>query len=192
MNKRLHDVKILAVVGLAGAGKSEVVDYITHKGFPKVYFGGVVLQAVKDADLDVNPENERMMREKLRDDEGKDVIANRIVKQINDLIDAGQKLIIADGLYSWTEYKILKHEFPGKLDLIAVVAPRHLRYHRLEHRPIRPLTREQSQTRDWSEIENLEKGGPIAIADHFVINDGNMTDLHQNTDTILEEINFVK
>jgi dephospho-CoA kinase len=192
MDKRLHDVKILAVVGLAGAGKSEVVEHISKKGFPKVYFGGVVLQAVKDAGLDITPDNERMMREKLRAEEGNDVVANRIVRQINDLIDAGQRHVIADGLYSWTEYKILKHEFPGKLELISVVAPRPLRYHRLEHRPIRPLTRDEAQTRDWSEIENLEKGGPIAIADHFIIKDGNIADLNKNTDAILEEIDFVK
>ena len=36
------DVKILAIVGMSGSGKSVVVDYLTDKGFPKVYFGGMI------------------------------------------------------------------------------------------------------------------------------------------------------
>ena len=185
-----ENVKIVAFVGLPGVGKSSAVDYLTAKGYPKVYFGGVVLQAVKDAGLDDTPENERYMREKLRADEGKDVIVNRIAKQINDLIDAGQHRIIADGLYSWTEYKILKREFPGELTVVAIVAPKHLRHHRLASRPVRPLTPAQANERDWSEIENLEKGGPIAIADHTIINNKDMEHLYRQLDDELEHIKF--
>ncbi len=184
------DVKIVAFVGLPGVGKSSAVDYLTEKGYPKVYFGGVVLQALKDAQMDDTPANERYMREKLRADEGKDVIANRIVKQIRDLIDAGQRRIIADGLYSWTEYKILKHEFPGELTVVAIVAPKHLRHRRLATRPIRPLTATQANERDWSEIENLEKGGPIAIADHTIINNKDLDHLYSQLDDELNHIKF--
>jgi dephospho-CoA kinase len=186
-----HDnVKIVAFVGLPGVGKSSAVDYLTEKGYPKVYFGGVILQAVKDAGLDDTPENEKLIREKLRAEEGKDVVANRIVKQINDLIAAGQHRIIADGLYSWTEYKILKHEFPGELTVVAIVAPKHLRHSRLAKRPVRPLTGEQADQRDWSEIENLEKGGPIAIADHTIINNKDLNHLYRQLDDELEHIKF--
>ena len=31
--------RIIALVGLAGSGKSSAVEYLTEKGFPKVYFG---------------------------------------------------------------------------------------------------------------------------------------------------------
>jgi len=184
-----ENTKIIAFVGLPGVGKSSAVDYLTEKGYPKVYFGGVVLQALQDAGMDDTAENEKYMREKLRADEGKDVIANRIAKQIHDLIDAGQRRIIADGLYSWTEYKILKHEFPGELTVIAIVAPRHLRHHRLANRPVRPLTAAQADERDWSEIENLEKGGPIAIADHTIINNKDLDHLYNQLD---EELNHVR
>lgn len=185
------NVKILAFVGLPGAGKSSAVDYLTEKGFPKVYFGGIIMQAVKDAGLEVTPENEQMIREKLRAEEGNDVIVNRIVKQIRDLVAAGQHRIIADGLYSWTEYKILKREFPGELTVAAVIAPKRLRHKRLTHRPVRTLTEQQAEDRDWAEIEMLEKGGPIAIADHFVINDGDLPTLHAQIETILDDELFL-
>lgn len=182
--------RIIAFVGMPGSGKSTAVDYLTHKGYPKVYFGGVVLAALEEAGLERTAENESIMREKLRAEEGNDFIAKRIIRQITDLIDAGQHRIIADGLYSWTEYKTLKHAFPGELTVVAVLASRHLRHHRLANRPDRPFSAEEAKTRDWREIEHLEKGGPIAMADHFIINDHDVEAYDRQIDTILKEINF--
>ena len=106
------DIKLVAVVGMCGSGKSTAVDYLTERNIPKVYFGGVVLNAVKEAGLEVNPENEKKIREGLREKEGKDFIVNRVIESTKKLIDAGQKRIVLDGLYSWTEYKILRKELP--------------------------------------------------------------------------------
>jgi dephospho-CoA kinase len=184
------NIKIVAIVGLSGAGKSSVVDYIAEKGYPKVYFGGVLYAAMDKAGVEITPESQQIFREEIREKEGKDFMVKRIISQIHDLIDAGQHRIVADGLYSWTEYKIMKREFPGEFSVVAVVAPKHLRHHRLANRPERPFTDTEANERDWSEIENLEKGGPIAIADHFIINNGSMDHLHQQVDDILHETEF--
>lgn len=190
MSEHEHDTKIIAFTGLPGAGKTEAVNYLTEKGYPKVYFGGVVLGAMKEAGLEWNEENEKQFREDIRAREGKDFVAKRIITELHELIGAGQKRIVADGLYSWTEYKLLKHEFPGELIVVAIVAPKHLRHHRLTIRPVRPLTVEQANERDWAEIENLEKGGPIAIADHYIENDGDLVQLHARLDSLLNTIAF--
>lgn len=185
-------VKIVAFVGLAGSGKSEAVHYVSDKGIPKVYFGGVVLDAMAEAGLDHTKENEQRFREELREREGKDFVVNRIITQIQGLVDAGQRRIVADGLYTWTEYKALKHAFPGDLTVIAIVAPRQLRHRRLTTRPVRPLTVDEATSRDWAEIENLEKGGPIAIADYFIQNNHDFDTLHERIDAVLDEIRFVE
>ncbi|MEI7689495.1 MAG: AAA family ATPase [Candidatus Saccharibacteria bacterium] len=185
-----HNVKIIAFVGLTGSGKSTATDYIVGKGYPKVYFGGVVLDAMTAAGLEHTQENEQPFREELRAKEGNDFVAQRIIKQIHDLINAGQHRIVADGLYSWTEYKTLKHEFAGEITVVAVVTPKKLRHHRLTNRPVRPLSQYEVDQRDWSEIEELEKGGPIAIADHYIINDGDLEKLHRNIDAMLLETDF--
>lgn len=184
-------VKILAIVGLTGSGKSEVVNYITEKGIPKVYFGGIVLDAMTEAGLEHTQENEKPFREELRRKEGNDFVVNRIVTQLKGLVDAGQRRIVADGLYTWTEYKVLKREFPGELTVVAVVAPKNIRHRRLTTRPIRPLTIEEANGRDWAEIENLEKGGPIAIADFYLDNRGNLDDLHAQIDAVISETKFL-
>jgi dephospho-CoA kinase len=60
----------------------------------------------------------------------------------------------------------------------------------MANRPVRPLTSEQVDQRDWAEIENIEKGGPIAIADHYIINDGTVEKLHEQLDNELNHIEF--
>lgn len=182
--------RILAFVGLTGSGKSEAVHYVTEKGYPKVYFGSVILGAMKDEGIEWTETNEKEFREQIREREGKDFVVKRIIDEIHRLIAAGQHYIVADGLYTWTEYKALKHEFPGELTVVAVVAPKHLRHHRLTLRPVRPLTVEEASQRDWAEIENLEKGGPIAIADYFVHNHKDINYLEQQLDAILTDTGF--
>lgn len=185
-------VKLVAFVGLTGSGKSSAVEYLTLKGFPKVYFGGIVLEEVKRRGLELTQENEQPIREELREREGKDFVVRRIITQLRDLIEAGQNRIVADGLYTWTEYKALKHEFPGELTTVAIVTPKHLRKQRMAKRAHRPLTAQQVDQRDWAEIENIEKGGPIAVADYFVNNDASLEKMQRQIDRILEEIDFYK
>lgn len=190
MTHHEHSAKIIAFVGLAGSGKSTAVEYFTEKGFPKVYFGGVILDAMDKAGIARTAENERSFRISFREQNGKDAVANVIVEQIQHLINAGQHRIIADGVYSWSEYKVLKHAFPGELNIVAIVAPRQTRYHRLANRPVRPFTSEEAYGRDIHEIENIEKGGPIAIADHYIINDGAVETLYQQLAKLQNELVF--
>ena len=185
------DVKIIAIVGMCGSGKSTLIEFLTERGVPKVYFGGVVLNAVKEAGLEINPENERMIREKLRADEGKDFVVRRVLEETKKLIEAGQKRIVLDGLYSWTEYNILRKEFPTEMTVVSVVMPKAMRRKRLAERPVRPLTAEESAMRDKTEIENLEKGGPIAIADYYLDNSGTIEQLHESFAKLLKEIEFL-
>lgn len=187
-----RDVKLLAIVGMSGSGKSVVVDHLTDKGIPKVYFGGMIYKEMERRGIERTPdgESEKHFREMIRETEGKDWVVRQVIEETKGLIAAGQKRVVLDGLYSWTEYKALKHEFPGELTVLAVVVPKGLRHKRVAKRPDRPFNAEQIQERDRSEIENLEKGGPIAMADYYVLNDGSVAELHTALDKILADINF--
>ena len=184
--------KIIALVGLAGSGKSSAVEYLTEKGFPKIYFGGVIYKAMDEAGIEKTWDNQQQFREEIRRKEGKDFVIKRVIKNIHDLINAGQNKIVLDGLYTWSEYKLLKHEFPGQVVVIAIVTPKYLRYQRMAKRIERPMQPHEVDQRDWSEIENLEKGGPIAIADYFIINDGSLEQLHQKIDAATHDAHFCK
>jgi len=188
--KHHENVKILAFVGLTGSGKSTAVHHFTSLGFPKVYFGGIIYEAMAAAGIEKGEENEKKFRVAIREKEGSDFVVKRIIDQINHLIAAGQHRIIADGIYTWDEYKAIKHAFPGETTVVAVTAPKHQRYHWLETRDDRPQTPEVSAARDQHEIETLQKGGPIAAADFFITNNGSVEDFFEQLDDIVTELDF--
>lgn len=187
-----RDVKILAVVGMSGSGKSVVVDYLTKRGIPKVYFGGMIYKEMERRGIERTPdgESEKKFREEIREREGKDWVVKQVIEETKNLIKAGQKRIVLDGVYSWTEYKALKQEFPGEMVFLAIVVPKKLRYKRVGERPERPFNRNEIIERDRSEIENLEKGGPIAASDFYILNDGEVAKLYSDLDEILQEMEF--
>lgn len=192
--KSLKDrgVKIVAFVGMSGSGKSVAVDHLTEAGIPKVYFGGMIYKEMERRGIERTPdgESEKKFREEIRAEEGNDWVVRQVIKEVYNLVEAGQKRIVLDGVYSWTEYKILKHEFPGVLTFVAIVATKSLRYKRVGQRPERPFNLDEIKERDRSEIENLEKGGPIAAADYYVLNNGTVDDMKENLDGILKDIEF--
>lgn len=186
------NVKLLAILGMTGSGKSALVEALAKRGIPKVYFGGMLYKEMEKRGIERTADgtSENAFRKEIRETEGKDWVGRQAVAEVKDLIAAGQKRIVLDGLYSWTEYRLFKHEFPGMLTTIAVVAPRALRYERLAKRPVRPFTPHDAKIRDYAEIEDAEKGGPIAIADYYILNDGSLDQLEANFATILKEIDF--
>ena len=53
---------------------------------------------------------------------------------------------------------------------------------------MRPLTPEAAASRDRAEIENLNKGGPIVMADYTVLNETSMADLKQQVESIIRRL----
>lgn len=188
----MDNVKILAIVGMSGSGKSVAVDYLTAKGYPKVYFGGMIYKEMEKRGIERTPdgETEKNFREQIRNEEGKDWVVRQVIAETKDLIAAGQRRIVLDGVYSWTEYKTLKHEFPKNIIFLAIVVDKKLRYDRVAKRPERAFDGTAIRERDRSEIENLEKGGPIVAADYYILNNGSIADMEADLARVLKEIEF--
>lgn len=180
--------KVLVFVGMPGAGKSVCVDYLKDKGLPFAYFGGITIDEVTRRGMEVNEASEKLVREDIRAKEGKGAYAIRIIRQVEDFFEQGSAYVVVDGLYSWTEYKIFKEIFDDRAIIIAIATPRHVRHARLASRPVRPLTKKEATARDYAEIENLEKGGPIANADYFLTNENDVAELERDLQVLLDTI----
>lgn len=178
--------KIIAIVGMCGSGKSVASDYLTELGYKKVYFGGVTMEKLKESNMEITPDNEKYMREKLRSEFGMSAYAKILLPRILDYHKEYD--VVLDGLYSWDELMVLKEELKDELTVIAIITNRDLRYKRLEVRDIRPLTNIEAEKRDIAEIENLAKGGPIAMADYFILNNSNKEEYIKNLEEIINRI----
>ena len=186
----MKELRIIVVVGMAGSGKGTVVERLEEKfGFPKVYFGGMVYEEVKRRGLDIT-KDEEFVREDMRKQDGVAVLAKRVTEKIRDLQKAGELTVVLDGLYSWSEYQYLRQEFADALTVVGVFTPRAERYRRAVSRDDkrRSYTLESIEKRDIAEIENIEKGGPIAIADYMLLNDKSIEQLHSDTDELMAKI----
>lgn len=181
---------IIAIVGMCGSGKSEFANFFERDGYPKLYFGGITLNEIKKRNLENNQENERLVREELRKMHGKDAYAKLLIPNITDLIQRSD--IVLDGLYSWAEYKTLRTRFGEKLIILAIVANAAIRKQRLACRKIRSLSYAETANRDISEIEKLDKGGPIAIADFYVINNSERDVLFSQYHDFLQWLTIVR
>lgn len=186
--------KIIFIVGMTGSGKSIVSDELVANGFGFVRFGQIVLDKIKEEGLEVSEENEKKIREGLRKEYGMAAFATLNIPKFDELLKKGN--VVGDGLYSWSEYKVLKEKYSDVMSVIAVYAPPEVRYKRLVNRSVdndeqqrfRATTKEQSKARDYAEIENIEKGGPIAMADYTIINTGTIEELKQKVKEILSMI----
>jgi len=168
---------------MAGAGKSEVARVFEEHGFKKVRFGDITDEELKNKGLEPKEENERYIRQQLRKEHGMAAYAKLNLPRINSSLKSSS--VVVDGLYSWEEYIFLKEYYGAQFTTVAVWASAPNRHGRLAHREKRPLTLEEAASRDKSEIENSNKGGPIAMADFTIVNEASLEELKKETERVL-------
>ena len=178
--------KLIAIVGMAGSGKSVATDYLEDKGWTKIYFGGVIYDLMKKEGIEITPKSQEIFRQNIRKSQGMGVVAKIL---LNDIEKAYKnKNTVLDGLYSWAEYQILKEKFGDNLKLICICCDKEIRYKRIAKRTDRPFNRTEIINRDITEIEKLSKGGPIAYADYYIFNNGDLATYIERLNEILNEI----
>ncbi|MCE7936439.1 hypothetical protein DYH10_01435 [Candidatus Saccharibacteria bacterium CPR2] len=181
--------KIIAFVGMPGSGKGTCTDYLASKGYPVIHFGNMVYEEIQRRGLD-NVKDEKFVRLDMRRKEGLSVLAKRASRKADQYFKQGKKTVILDGLYSWSEYMYLEKKYGEELVVICVFTPRNVRYQRVISRKDshRAYTVEQIKNREIDEIENFEKGGPIARADYCLTNTKSPRELLKELDELMDEI----
>jgi dephospho-CoA kinase len=176
-------MKVVSIVGMAGAGKSEVAHIFQEKGFTIVRFGDVTDEEARTRGLELNETNERRIRELLRQEHGMAAYARLNLPRIEAARQRSS--VVIDGLYSWEEYIFLKENYSEDFIIVAVWASPRTRYRRLTNRLNRKLTEEEASSRDRAEMENLNKGGPIAMADFTIKNESSLMDLRREVEGVI-------
>jgi len=177
---------VIAIVGMAGAGKSEVARVFEEHNFKKVRFGDITDEELKNRGLEQNEENERYVRQQLRKEHGMAAYAKLNLPRIERSLKSSK--VVVDGLYSWEEYIFLKEYYGEQFTTVAVWTSPATRHARLARRAERSLTLKEAASRDKSEIENSNKGGPIAMADFTIVNEDSLEELKRKTERVLSAL----
>ena len=89
--------KLIAVVGMAGSGKSIATDYLKEHGWNKIYFGGAVYDRMRKEGIEITPESQKEFRENIRKQYGMAAVAVLLEEEITELQRHYDKL---EGLFN--------------------------------------------------------------------------------------------
>lgn len=179
---------IIAVVGLAGSGKSEASDYFKSKNQPVIAFGKIINEYVDKINLKHVEDNHKKIREDIRKKYGMAAMAILNEKKIRDSLGKNS-IVIIDGLYSWEEYVYLKEKFPKvKVYLLAIFADKHTRYSRASKRRYRKEL--YGEERDINELIGTNKGPAIAFADFLIKNNFSKEEFHDKLDAVYRAVYY--
>ncbi len=180
----MKELKVIGLVGRAGAGK-DVVSQMIGSRYPSVRMGDVVIEETRRRGLTVTDSNVGMVASDLRRREGMDVIARRCTERIRSL-DA--PVVVVNGVRGPDEVVFFRMSLRD-FYLVEVWAPDRLRYERIRARAREDDVSgyEQFLERDRRE-DSWGLGKAIAMADLRIANDGTLSDLEVRIRELVERI----
>lgn len=175
---------IIGLTGTNAAGKGEVSNYLKDtKRFQYISLSDIVREEADAQGLEHTRENLIKIGNELREKNGADVLAKRVIEKIkeeNVVIDSIRNLEEARAV------KALKNAI-----LVAVDAPIGLRYKRAQERMLDRDNVSFEEFKQLEEAENLKTitGQQLKLcigeADKTIINDGTIEQLHDKIDEII-------
>ncbi|MEK7634008.1 MAG: hypothetical protein AAB437_04150 [Patescibacteria group bacterium] len=153
------DFKIVGIVGQIASGKGILVNYLTGRlGFSSFSLSSIVHAELKKKGVkEFNRKTLQDIGDELRNKEGDDVLARRIIKQLNRLNQSSQlnreNRIVIEGIRNPAEIEYFKKN--QNFILIGTKANRNLRFERLlgRNKPWDPKTYE-----DFLKIDRRDLG----------------------------------
>jgi dephospho-CoA kinase len=185
-------MKIIGITGTLASGKTSVKDFFLSR-FPSSYFislSDIIKEELLKEGKELKRENFIEKGNELRKRYGSQILVEvatlTLPKNTNNLI------IIIDGIRNPGEVEYLKKKFGKNFVLIAVDAPKELRFKRLLERKKEgdPQTFEE-----FNEIDETDNGKNqpeyrqrvgecLKLADHLIINDGSLDELNKKLEKI--------
>ncbi|MFX1601251.1 MAG: AAA family ATPase [Promethearchaeota archaeon] len=176
-------MKVLAICGLPGSGKTTAIEAIEDLGII-VSMGDVVRNEVKQRNLEPSGNNIGRIAKELREKSGPAIIAEKCV----DLIKSkNEEIVFVDGVRSLSEVNIFRRYW--KFPIIAIIVDEEKRFKYLfeRNRSDDPKSLKDLKERDKREIEfGLDR--VLENADYKILNNSSIEDLKKKTREIVVNI----
>ncbi len=177
-------MRVIAIVGMPGAGKSLVSRSAVSRGIPILVCGDVVREETERRGLPPTPENMGHVMLDIRREEGPAVVAQRLILKIKS---SGAQVTVVEGVRSMAEVDSLRSEYT--VAVVAVHASPKTRYERLRSRGRSddPKSWEEFAERDSREL-SVGIGDVVALADEMLVNEGSPDDLSAASETVISRV----
>ena len=171
-------MKLVAITGMPGAGKSTAAQALVARGWRRVVMGDVIRQETRKRGLEPDAKNTGEVMKELRRVHGDDAVAQLCMQAVEA---TGSEKVVVDGIRSTSEVEVFRRK--AEVLLVAVHASPSRRFALLKERGRSddPLTREMFLKRDDREI-GVGIGNAIALADEMVSNE------HATPETLSKEM----
>ena len=159
-------LRIVAVTGMPGAGKSTATKVLVQTGWSRVVMGDVIRAETKRRGLEPDAKNTGEVMKLLRKEGGQSAVADLCLRQMEE---AGSENVVVDGIRSMTEVEAFRKR--AAVLLVAVAASPSRRFELLRERGRKddPLSYEMFAARDRRELD-VGIGEAVALADETVSN----------------------
>ena len=165
-------LRIVAITGMPGAGKSTAAQALVKQGWKRVVMGDVIRSETRRRGLEPNARNTGEVMRSLREERGEAAVADLCLETIAKM---GADKVVVDGIRSVAEVDAFRKR--ADVMLVAVDASPTRRFELLKERGRSddPLSREMFEQRDLREL-GVGIGEAIALADATVSNEFATTD----------------
>lgn len=180
---------LLAVTGTQGSGKTVFTEVAKEKyAIPTYRMGNVIIEECQKRGLEVNGKNMAKMSSILRFEGGDQAIAAKSLPAIKEFLEQKPKLILIDGIRSYSELAFFKEEL-GDIILVAVITTLKERKRRVEERKrIDNESKGDFEEREFRELK-FGLGDVITKADYFILNEGiNLDEFKKEIEKLLTMI----
>jgi dephospho-CoA kinase len=160
-------LRIVAVTGMPGAGKSTASEALVKNKWHRVVMGDVIRKETKRRGLHPDAKNTGDVMRKLREERGESAVADLCLEEIE--ASHSDKVVI-DGIRSMIEVETFRKKAP--VILVAIHASPERRFELLKERGRSddPISREAFAKRDEREL-GVGIGDAIAMADEVISNE---------------------
>lgn len=180
---------ILGITGTDGAGKGTVVEYlVTKKGFTHYSSRELLLAEVLKAGIEPTRNELRLMGNKMRAEEGDDVIVQKALLQIES---TKQQNAVVESLRALAEAKTLKER--GGI-LLAIDADLAVRYKRVQGRrsvsdqvTFEQFVAHEELEKNDTDPHGMQKAKVMEMADYTIMNNGSRESLVVAIETFLSQ-----
>ena len=160
-------MKIVAITGMPGAGKSTAAQALVEKGWQRVVMGDVVREETRRRGLPEDAKHTGEVMRDLRKQHGEAAVAELCLKSIRK---SGAERVVVDGVRSVAEVEAFKKAADVLLIAVEASPSRRFSFLRGRGRSDDPESLDMFQKRDLRELD-VGIGKAIALADETISNE---------------------